>query len=337
MPRIGALPYREGGSPVTLAERRLDALRAHPFEPSDDLTRKDAAGRPMRTCRVCGRTGRGSGHRLHGLRPGPPELNGHRRDPTRQARAAREPAPVVERPGRHAFQLAPDGRRVVDTAGHSWAVCAECGKDRRSHPRRSPTPRQDAAQAPQLALVASAGQSNGSAAPAPSHTPRRAASKLPAAELVGLAIALDRVLGLPIDLVGWRLRMRLADVRALLTIPEYPTLDVAELPGEVDPTPPTPTQVERHPQLAPRVQAPTVDTATQALIRGIRDDRVTALARRAYQAGARLSMTGSGHLAIDAGGQRLVVSTTMSSGRRGHSWGNVRAAAKRAGIDVTGL
>jgi hypothetical protein len=130
--------------------------------------------------------------------------------------------------------------------------------------------------------------------------------------------------------------MRLASAREVLAVPEYPTLDVAEV-GPA-PEPPTPDLVAAHPEtLAPRTPVPTPDAAAQRLIRGIRDDRTKALARRAVQAGASLSMTGSGHLAIDRGGQRLVVSTTANGGRRGHSWGNVRAQAKRVGIDVTGL
>ena len=192
-----------------------------------------------------------------------------------------------------------------------------------------------------LVAVLAADTGNGvNAAPAPPRAPvGRKAATLPAAELVAIAVAIDRVLAMPGDAVGWRLRMRLDEARKLLNVPDYPTLDAAQV-REVDPEPPTPDLIERRPGLAPRAPVATGDAQAQAIIRGIRSERIKTLAKRALAAGYVLEMTGSGHLAIASAsdGRRLmVVSTTAADSRRGHTWGNVRAQAKRVGIDVTGL
>jgi hypothetical protein len=330
------------------------ALGAHPFEPSDQATRLDRAGRPIRTCRVCGRPGRGSGHRFGGLTPTPPALRvvgksdaqRERRGPTPLPPAIAERlapslavagAPVIAA-GRHAFEPDPGGQTVrtkgaAKGTSATWLACAVCGKDRRAHPRRTPAQMAAAAApsaAPELVRADPPPES------ATAVRTQRAASKLPAAELVALAIGVDRILALPVDAVGWKLRVRLTAVRELLRVPVYPTMDVAEV-GQADPAPPDRELVARIPELRQRSVPVASDAQTQRLIRGIRDDRTKVLARRAVAAGGSLSMTGSGHLAIDLGSQRIIVSTTQNGGRRGHSWGNVRATAKRAGIDVSGI
>jgi hypothetical protein len=152
-----------------------------------------------------------------------------------------------------------------------------------------------------------------------------------------VALAIDRLLALPADLVDWRLRTRLESARDLIPVPVFPTLDVRLTP-EVEDETETETP-ERASQPRPRpIPLPTAQPAiVRGILAGIRNDRARELVKRAVASGFSASKTGSGHVALDKGSTRLIVSTTSNDGRMGHGWGNLRATAKRAGIDVTGL
>jgi hypothetical protein len=159
------------------------------------------------------------------------------------------------------------------------------------------------------------------------------------AEYVQAALAIDRILALPADLVGWRLRLRLADVRPLLGVPDYPVLGTPapDHPGvEPDPEAPPPSLLEDRPALRPKVLEPAATTAALGIIRGIRSDRIKSLARRALDQGWDVSMTGGGHVRLAKGSQVIIASGSAETGS-GHGWGNLRAQARRSGLDVTGL
>src|SRR5262245_8122346 len=160
------------------------------------------------------------------------------------------------------------------------------------------------------------------------------AGSLPAAELVGLAIAIDRALALPPDALGWRLRLRLADVRPLLGLPVYPTLAAPD--AEPDPEAPDTHLRKLRPALAPKPLPVARDATYAGILRGIQSTRNRNLVRRAHESGWAVALTGAGHVSLRRGDTVLNVSTTQREGR-GHGWANLRADAKRAGIDVTGL
>jgi len=178
------------------------------------------------------------------------------------------------------------------------------------------------------------------AVPSPSRGPARARAgrSVAPAEYVALAIAVDTILALPADVVGWRLRMRLADIRTLLPVDPFPSLGARE--AEPDPEPPTPALAavsNRAADLQPRQVETAGDAKVAGILRGVRNDRIRTLAKRAHQSGWDVAMTGSGHIRLSHGAQTMILSTTAGDGRRGHSWGNTRAEAKRLGLDVSGL
>ena len=172
-------------------------------------------------------------------------------------------------------------------------------------------------------------------APTARATSRARAASLPPAEYVALAIAIDQVLALPPEAIGWRLRIRLGDMRPLLGVPDYPTLQAREAPP--DPEAPTPADIAVSPERYASKSLPVaVDSKLPGILRGIQSGRHRDLVRRAKDQGWGVAMTGSGHVALTKGQSRLLVSTTVREGR-GHGWANLRAEAKRAGIDVAGL
>lgn len=251
----------------------LAALGAHAFDPAPttEATPRDKGGKLLRSCRVCGRPGRGSGHRLAGLTGEARALRARR--PPREPGAPPEPRPRVAPPARA------EARRP---------------------------------EAPQ----------------------KRRSRRIPARELVVLAGAIDAILELPIDAVGWRLRLRLADIRPILGVETHPTLRY-DSSAQPEPEPPSPALLERLPGLQPPVvESPRA--ASLSILTGIRDDKVKALARRAIEDGWEARKTMGGHLALDRGEKTVIISTTVRGGA-GHSWGNIRAEAKRHGIDVSGL
>ena len=75
----------------------------------------------------------------------------------------------------------------------------------------------------------------------------------------------------------------------------------------------------------------------RSLRRGIRSDRVRGLFDRATDAGWSAKELGSGHLGLFAPDGRTRLTISMTAKGDGHGWLNVRADAKRAGLDVAGL
>jgi len=151
-------------------------------------------------------------------------------------------------------------------------------------------------------------------------------------EYLQLALSIDRLLSLPADAIPWRLRLRLADIRGLLEVPTFPAL-TADYTPVADPTPEV--VLEARPDLSYHAPAAPA-TQTRGILRGIRSDRIKRLATRAQEDGWDVSLTGSGHLRLAKGSQVIIGSTTAETGS-GHGWGNLRAQAKRAGLNVDGL
>jgi len=143
----------------------------------------------------------------------------------------------------------------------------------------------------------------------------------------------DAILDLPVDAVGWRLRLRLADLRSIIGVEKYPTLRV-DPSAQPEPEPMTERVLEIRPEARP---APIVSerAASMALLAGVRNDRMKALGRRAVEEGFVAHRTAAGHIALERNGHRIMISGTSSG--LGRAWQNLRAEAKRAGLDTAGL
>jgi hypothetical protein len=70
---------------------------------------------------------------------------------------------------------------------------------------------------------------------------------------------------------------------------------------------------------------------------GIRNDRLRRLYKTALKQGWAPEIDGKGHVVLRKGDQRFSISTTSSGGSMGHHYENTRAAARRAGMDVSEL
>ena len=279
-------------------------------------------GRVYRLCRVCDDRANAGPHR--GFRT--------------------TPATPRERAERHPFDES-STVFVSDARGHRTPACLTCGKTRRatehgglSAPLPPVVPTDPATPRP-LRVVTDAPLS---APPRTAARPRPTKITPPAAEIAMVALAIDRLLAMPEEAVDVRLRMRLSSARELLACPPFPTMDVRL----TDPVDPLVQADDDDPLAAPSIVAtfaprrplePDRAIGQRSVVAGIRSDKYRELARRALQAGFTAHKTGSGHLSLDKGGTRIILSMTAETGRRGHSWGNARAEAKRAGIDVTGL
>jgi hypothetical protein len=281
-------------------------------------TRTGSDGRVYRLCRVCDDRANAWPHR------------GYRQKPLTKR----------ERSEHHRFD--PSQTVFLDVGrGHKTAACLVCGKAKRATEHGGITnplpPVEDTdyvAPTPIRRTTLRAIRSTKVETPPPVRV-LKSVERMPA-ELVQAALALDHLLALPDDLVDWRLRMRLRSARDLMPIPVFPTLDARLTPevAETVETPPTDNlAIARTPTPVPAANP----LVARGVLAGIRNDRLRELTKRAVADGWSATMTGSGHLALDKGGTRLIASTTMGDGRRGHSWGNLRAQAKRAGIDVAGL
>lgn len=73
------------------------------------------------------------------------------------------------------------------------------------------------------------------------------------------------------------------------------------------------------------------------VISGIRNDRLRRLYKAALRQGWSPEMDGRGHVLLRKGDSRFTISTTTSGGSMGHHYENTRAAARRAGLDVSEL
>lgn len=237
-----------------------------------------------------------------------------------------------------------DGVGTTTAGGRHWAVCSQCGKTRIAHtwaaklgpaiePATAAEPVPETPPAPTNGVA-----HNGAAKPAEpvDNRPRPYRGAAPG-EYVAAALALDAILALPADRVSWRIRLAVVNARDALPVPVFASLNAPDAPADPDPV--TDTILAVIPRLAPSTPRVADDGGNpERIIRGIRNDRVRELAKRAHKAGWKVSLMGSGHIAVDRGRDRLVLSGTMGDSRRGgHAWGNAKAAARRAGLDVTGL
>ena len=194
---------------------------------------------------------------------------------------------------RHAF--VDSGTTVSDRAGRTLRVCSECGKARIG--------------------------SGHAVDPLPSILPNVFAGKaaLPPREVRMLALALDAVLALPIDTVGWRVNLRANDLRSALDIPREIEPQQIQVPQPVPDMP------------VARTHTAPVRARARAGTKSIRNEQMRAVATRAIEHGWKLANTGSGHMRLEKEGKSLIFSATASDHR---AWKNFRALAKRHGINV---
>jgi hypothetical protein len=278
-------------------------------------TRTAKDGRVYRLCRVCDDRANAFPHR--GFRT--------------------TPLTIRERSEHHRFD--PSTTVVIrDARGHATPACLACGKAKRATEHgglSNPLPALSPADpVPARLRALPSPPANGTKAAPVRVAPTKIAP--PPAELTMVALAIDRLLALPDDLVDWRLRTRLTSARELVAVPVFPTLDVRLTPEVADAAEVPPDDnlvVSRAPTALPAAPA----IVARGILAGIRNDRIRELVKRAAADGWEVGKTGSGHISIAKGKQRMILSTTSNDGRLGHNWGNVRATAKRAGLDVSGL
>ena len=222
---------------------------------------------------------------------------------------------------RHAF-VHSGKRELRGDPPRSWEVCGECGNDRRAHPRRTRAEMQ-AEREPKPMLVPSRIQT-------PELPPARVATEPEPWQLGMLRDAVAHVLELPADAIGWRLRLRVLDVEK--------AFDVGRLdpPLQRDPVleEPEPVAVIPKPHALTR---PSQRHASRKMLRGM-TGQYRDLAERAIDAGWTARKAGNGHVLLEqpTTGIRLTLSGSRAEGA-GRGYLNLRAAAKRAGLDVTGL
>lgn len=166
---------------------------------------------------------------------------------------------------------------------------------------------------------------------------------------LALALALDAVLAA--DTLTASAMVYAVALRGDLGVPRFQEVDRRRRPRPERENAPSPAPPEREALLAPpppdpapvyqngRTHTAPVDPAVaraRAATKGIRNDKARALATRAVAAGWTPRRTGDGHLRLEREGlPPIVVSTTMTGDAR--AWRNLRASAKRAGLDVAGL
>ena len=248
-----------------------------------------------------------------------------------------------------AHRFVPSGRRMSGalrphTRGQRPELCAAPGCDQ---PRTDPAHRSPAGRWPAIRperAPAPAGQERRRA-------PRRALRPPACRELVMLAYAIDEVLEIDESEIGWRETLRARELRsALAYIPRAdgalrrsatevsPAGSGGEEPARqdrpvthhapADPEPLVPIQLEHVP--------PSDRARARSQAKAISDKACRELATRAIAAGWQLKR-GSNHWILyrpNVPG-RLTLPSDVQGYWRG--WRNVRASAKRLGIDVEGL
>jgi hypothetical protein len=155
-----------------------------------------------------------------------------------------------------------------------------------------------------------------------------------------LRLAVDMSLeGPPLSFL---LRRALLDTRAALRSELYGTVAVADPRGELPQADAPPAELEELPEPAElrpeRTPEPLRNARVRAVAHSFRGDKYRELFLRAVSSpGWRWSLTGSNHvLLISPSGEHVNLSASAQSGR-GHGYANVRAQARRAGLDVAGL
>lgn len=150
-----------------------------------------------------------------------------------------------------------------------------------------------------------------------------------------LALALDQAIAAGPEAIGWRVLMRAQATReAIGTVaPRRPPRPAPVTIAQDAPTAPL-TAVTGEAHHAP--VEPALARARQAT-KGIRNDRMRALAVRAVTQGAQVRKSGSGHLILSGGPLREPLSISTTGNGLGRGWQNLRASAARKGMDVSGL
>lgn len=221
------------------------------------------------------------------------------------------------------------GARRVDTVGRSLKVCAVCDRTLIGRGHRRPDAATDR-QAEQARVAPP------DAAPeAEDRSPRRVAELAEPWQVSMLRLALDQVLALDPDAVGWRLRMRAADLAVALHV----GLDDAPVLPELDPLRPEYVDVDErdsHGAEPSELVRPSRRHESKWLRRLLGASGLWPIAERALDSGWTARREG--------GGMRVAFLSPngrdtfrMHSSGEGRSYANARAAARRAGLDTAGL
>ena len=251
---------------------------------------------------------------------------------------------------RHAFVSGPDV--VTASNGRRIPQCATCGKAKNSQRHRAYRP-----------LVKRQGKAAPVLVESPPYTPPVTPSvsvppgmvpmsALPPLEdppeyvhagALALALALDAVLdsedgaGLSVTATVYA-----TGLRSMLGVPRFRATRLAA----VEVVPDRPKLATRDVDLSavagvpwaarPKAKDRPEVSRARAATKGIRNDKMRALATRAIASGWTPRHMGDGHLRLERAGQApLTISTTANGAARG--WHNVRSAARRRGIDVADL
>jgi hypothetical protein len=151
-----------------------------------------------------------------------------------------------------------------------------------------------------------------------------------------LAIALDRAIAAGPDVLGWRLAMRAADCRRTIDLPPELEPEMMVVPQESIAQQEVDNYQYRRPRSYTEVTQSALSRARQTT-KGIKHDSMRELATRAVSLGAQLRKGRGGHIILSGGplNAQLVFSGTSDGSAR--AWENLRAEAKRRGLDVSGL
>ena len=226
----------------------------------------------------------------------------------------------------HAF--VDSGRRRVDTVGRSLRVCAVCDRTLIGRGHRRPDAATD--RQPEQARVAPP-----DAAPeAEDRSPRQVAEPW---QVSMLRLALDQVLALPADSVGWRLRMRAADLAVALHVGTF--AEDGPIDPQLDPLRPEYVDVDErdsHGAEPSREVRPSKRHGAKWLRSRFAACGMWPIIERALDHGWTARREG--------GGMRVVLlspngvdSFRMHASGEPRSYENARAAARRAGLDTAGL
>lgn len=228
----------------------------------------------------------------------------------------------------------------TDARGHLMPLCADCQAPQNSPRHRSyaiagpPPPRPERVRRPKVSRRA-----------ADWHRPRPRGRRPKYQEIPWevrlLAMALDRALGAGPDVLGWRAAIRAGDLRNALDeiIPRDPEPEPIAIP-EPEPEAPDPEPEPARIRPSPTSWAavpPSQLARARAQTKGIRSDRFRDLVVRAILQGARIEKRRSGHMLLIGGPLTRPISLSMTSDGGGRTWENLRASARRAGLDTAGL
>lgn len=135
--------------------------------------------------------------------------------------------------------------------------------------------------------------------------------------------AVEHVLALPVDALGWRLRLRVLDVQKAFSEGR------GDAPLARDPVldePPARTRVRPSPVTRPSRRA-----AARKMLRGL-DTSWKELAEHALDEGWQVSTSGTGHLRFTSPAGKVVITPASPGGGRGLK--NARAQFRRSGLTV---